>query len=108
MPASGRDGRAAACPICISRRPVFDTNAKGTAVDADKDYVGVCQHGKTRAWCAVDCGGRAKEVAKAVGRMLLDGLSVQRVTTEEAKAMDWKCPECDAAWGIKRKKKAKA
>lgn len=57
-------------------------------------YRGICEHGKVRVMIVDDpqwASNTASEVAKCIRR----GLSIDRVTVEEARKSDMKCPACD-------------
>jgi hypothetical protein len=57
-------------------------------------YRGICKHGKVRVM-VVDCPEMKKEAAKTVADCIRRGLTVDRVTVEEARKSDMNCPDCD-------------
>ena len=56
-------------------------------------YRGICEHGKVRVMIADD-PEFAKDTAKEVSKCIRSGLIIDRVTVEEARKSDMKCPEC--------------
>ena len=67
-------------------------------------YRGICKHGKVRLM-TVDKPEYAKDVAKDIADCIRHGLTVDRVTVEEARKSDMICPECDAAFKHKKSRK---
>lgn len=60
-------------------------------------YRGLCKHGKVRVMI-VDSAEWVKETAREVADCIARGLTVDRVTVEEARKSDMDCPECEAQW----------
>lgn len=57
-------------------------------------YRGICEHGKVRMMI-VDCPELKKEIAKELSLCIRRGLTVDRVTVEEARKSDLLCSPCD-------------
>jgi hypothetical protein len=68
-------------------------------------YRASCTHGKVRV-LMVDEPQFAKDNAKEIASCIKGGLTIDRVTVEEARKSDMNCPECDAAFSAKKKRKA--
>lgn len=58
-------------------------------------YRGICEHGKVRVLMADDPEDR-KRTARTVSKLIRDGLTVDRVTVEEARKSDMACEVCRA------------
>ena len=60
-------------------------------------YRAMCEHGKVR-WMCADHPRWAEITTAEVRYALARGLTVDRVTVEEARRSDMDCPECDKKW----------
>lgn len=62
-------------------------------------YRGICEHGKVRVIIA-DRPEWARDTAKEVALCIRRGLTIDRVTVEDARKSEMNCPQCNE----KRKK----
>lgn len=67
-------------------------------------YRGICEHGKVRVMI-VDDPQWARNTASEVAKCICRGLAIDRVTVEEARKSDMKCPACDEKNGKNKRKR---
>jgi hypothetical protein len=66
----------------------------------------ICPHGKVRMLCSTR-PDVLKGARREISEMMMAGFTSDRVPVEIARTSDMDCPECDAQWEAKKKKRGK-
>lgn len=77
-------------------------------MDDQLDYVARCEHGTLVCWLSGKCSGGPKFMAKEVAKWMRWGLSINRMTTEQAKKEFISCDLCEQERAQKKRDKKQA